>query len=271
MQGGGEALPEPVLRHFGKMKLAAIGQAEIDVAAGKLFKGRSPATVNRRLFTPVVAVLRHAAKRKWCGAPVIERPRQPEGRIRWIAYDEAERLIGSAAKHMRPLVTFLLCTGCRLSEALYLDWSQVDLTRAHVSFLKTKNGEARGVPLHPLAVAELANLKHKKGAVFRRPDGKPYEDREGEGGGQIKTAWAGMCRRAKISDFTPHDCRHTWATWHYAANRDILALMKLGGWKSESMVKRYAHVNVEHLAPTIGRLWGNHGDRSPSQPAKKLA
>jgi integrase len=73
-------------------------------------------------------------------------------------------------------------------------------------------------------------------------------------GGQIKTAFYGACRRAEIDDFSPHDCRHTWATWHYAANRDIIALMKLGGWKSEKMVLRYAHVNVSHLAGSIDAL-----------------
>jgi hypothetical protein len=30
--------------------------------------------------------------------------------------------------------------------------------------------------------------------------------------------------------------------------------MKLGGWKSERMVLRYAHVNVEELAETIDKL-----------------
>jgi hypothetical protein len=30
--------------------------------------------------------------------------------------------------------------------------------------------------------------------------------------------------------------------------------MKLGGWKSERMVLRYAHVNVSHLAGSINAL-----------------
>ena len=55
------------------------------------------------------------------------------------------------------------------------------------------------------------------------------------------------------SIFIPHGCRHTWATWHYAANRDLTALMRLGGWKSVQMVLRYAHVNVGELRHTIDR------------------
>ncbi|MEE8455658.1 MAG: tyrosine-type recombinase/integrase, partial [Limibaculum sp.] len=52
------------------------------------------------------------------------------------------------SSHLRPLVTFMLYTGARASEALYLDWVNVDLGRAHVVFPETKNGEPRGVPLH---------------------------------------------------------------------------------------------------------------------------
>jgi len=239
---------------------AAIGQDEIEGAAAALMPGRSPSTLNRKVYTPIAAVLWHAARKKWCPAPVISRPKEPEGRVRWITYGEAERLLDAAAPHLRPLVLFLLCTGARASEAIYLDWRDLDLERAHVSFIDTKNGERRGVPLHPRLVAELRRSNRRAGHVFLTHDGEPYADRKGLGGGQVKTAWRTMLKRAGVSDFTPHDCRHTWASWHYAANRDLAALMQLGGWKSEKMVLRYVHVNVSHLAPTIDRMWGNAGD-----------
>jgi integrase len=76
-----------------------------------------------------------------------------------------------------------------------------------------------------------------------------------------------MLKHAKITDFTPHDCRHTWATWHYAANRDMLGLMRLGGWKSHEMVARYAHVNPDDLAPSIQGFWGESGE-APATKAK---
>lgn len=273
MEAGGEKTHmAPILGAIGRKPLASIGQAEIDTLAKKLKPDGGPATLNRHVYTPVSAVLHHAARKRWCDKPVIARPREPKGRVRWITHDEADRLIEAAAPHLKPLVIFLLSTGARLSEALYLDWREVNLSACHVEFLDTKNGEARGVPLHPKAVAALANLPHRTGAVFRRslpyttasgvkhPLGAPYEVRE-DGGGQIKTAWKGMLRRAGIEDFTPHDCRHTWATWHYRANRDLTALMELGGWKSPAMVMRYAHVNTSHLAGSIGEIWGKSGDR----------
>jgi hypothetical protein len=37
-------------------------------------------------------------------------------------------------------------------------------------------------------------------------------------------------------------------------NRNLAALMELGGWKSEAMVMRYAHVNTDHLRASIEAL-----------------
>lgn len=62
MEAGGEREHlGPLLKHFAKTKLAAIGQAEIDAAAAKLKPGLSPATLNRQIYTPMAAVLHHAA------------------------------------------------------------------------------------------------------------------------------------------------------------------------------------------------------------------
>lgn len=289
MAAGGERQHiDPLLEHFGpKMLLAHIGQAEIEIAARKLHPKAAAATQNRKVYTPISAILHHAARMKWCAKPVISRPKgHDRERVRWVTYEEAERLIAAAAPHLRPLLVFLLSTGARLSEALYLEWEDVDLSRAHVSFRPTdtrgiKTDDARGVPLPARAVAELANVPwDRKGFVFRRPAGKikttgrvwlPYESREGEGGGQVKTGWAGMLKRATVSDFSPHDCRHTWATWHYIANRDIGALMRLGGWKTPAMVFRYTHINAADLAPSQAALWGKAGTQAAGDVVKPMA
>ena len=282
MEAGGERIHlTPLIEMFGRRALASLGQADIDDACKKLKPRAAPATLNRQIVAPFSAVMHHAARKKWCAKPVIARRKEPKGRVRWITYEEAERLI-EAAGHLKPLVIFLLSTGARLSEALYMDWRQVDLFRAQVTFPKTKNGDARSVPLHPRAVAALAALPHLTGAVFRRhyggerwdgrnvPVGDAYKDRKGEGGGQVKTAWATMLKRAELEDFTPHDCRHTWATWYYRETKDLLALMELGGWKSLRMVERYAHVDVTRLAPGINKIWGQSGDWTTAEDGKPL-
>lgn len=265
MQAGGERrYLKRLIDYFGTMPLAKIDQAAIDKAADILKPDAKNSTRDRQIYTPLSAIIKRAAKRNLCDWRQIERPSQPKGRVRWVTAAEAETLIEACSPQLRPLVIFLFYTGARVSEAVYLEWPQLDLRRRQVQFLATKNGEARGVPLHTRVIQALTALPHREGAVFRRADGHPYE-RKRDGGGQIKTGFHGACRRAGIVNFHPHDCRHTWATWHYAANRDLVALMELGGWKSERMVLRYAHMNVAHREQSIAALpWEKSGDSDPA-------
>lgn len=300
LAGGGEHrfLP-PILKHFGTTPLARIDQSAVDACAKALLPYAKGSTVARQIHTPISAVLRYGASRNLCELIEISRPKQPKGRTRWLTPQEAGRLVAACGDHLRPIVILMLYTGARVSEALYLDWNEVNLTSRQVAYLDTKNGENRGVPLHPVALAALANLPHRTGAVFRRPDGEPYEIKDDEGG-QIKTAFMGAVRRAGLAwprkdakgkvitdakgrpkwktDVTPHTCRHTWASWHYAAHRDIRQLMELGGWKDASMVQRYTHVNVSNHAPSIAALpdlgdsWGSEVLMpEKSEPQQRIA
>jgi len=91
--------------------------------------------------------------------------------------------------------------------------------------------------------AALANLSHREGPVFLSDQRRPYANRRGAYGGQIKRGWYGAIRRAGLDpELTPHDLRHTWASWHYALHRDLLALKIEGGWSSVGLVERYAHL-----------------------------
>lgn len=51
-----------------------------------------------------------------------------------------------------------------------------------------------------------------------------------------------------------HDLRHVWATWHVMAGTAIAELQELGAWKSDLMVKRYAHFAPEQLRAAANRL-----------------
>ena len=125
--GGNKRFLAPIVKHFWTTPLAQIDQLALDRAARNLYPRASPATRNRQFFTPASAVLHHAARRRLCPPPLIERPREgPERRVRWLTPEEAERLLAACADHMRPLVLVLLYTGARAGEALWLDWRDVD-------------------------------------------------------------------------------------------------------------------------------------------------
>src|SRR5262249_21593569 len=77
---------------------------------------------------------------------------------RYLTDDEERLLLAACPPRIRDFVTIVLDTGARRSEALNLTWRNVDLRRrprATVTFTKTKNGEARTVPLPRRAKAIL--------------------------------------------------------------------------------------------------------------------
>ena len=141
----------------------------------------------------------------------------------------------------------------------------------------TKAGKPRLVDLSPALVATLANLPHRDGKVFRSHlldpetgERKGYADRRREGGGQIKTAWIATLKRAELSNLTPHDLRHTWATWHYAIHRDPFRLRDEGGWSSVALVERYSHGSLfpRDQIPRIAEFWDRVAVLSPLAPCE---
>jgi len=255
-----------IMLALGDVRLAEVGQEAVDNVRAKILKpDASPATILRGVVSPIRAVMRHGHRRGWCDAPMFEVPKQPQGRTRFLLPAEAERLIAAAAPHVQPLLIVLLTTGARMSEVIELLWRDVDLVGARVIFWRTKDGRRRVATLTPRVVAALANLPEREGPVFRwqTPRSKrssAYVDRGRREGGQIKTAWHGALRRAQLDpDLTPHDLRHTWATWHYALHRDLLLLKAEGGWSSVTLVERYAHLMPQGEEATI-RDFGHQVD-----------
>jgi len=249
-----------ILRTLGDVRLGEVDQS----AANRLRRvmlpvSASEATYLREVVTPLRAILRHAADQRWCDLPRIKTPRTPGGRTRYLLPDEAERLVEAAAPHLRPLLVFLVATGARMAEAVYLDWRDVDLVGARAIFWadRTKSGKRRNATLPPRVIAALANLPHRDGRVFLSPRG-PYADRRGAYGGQIKKGWYGALRRAGLdAELTPHDLRHTWASWHYAVHHDLLALKVEGEWSSVTLVERYAHLLPKGHEAAIKRFLGH--------------
>ena len=91
-----------------------------------------------------------------------------------------------------------------MSEALELDWRDVDLVGGRAIFWQTKSGKRRIAELPPRVVAALAELPRREGRAVLSSSGKPYWDSDRDAGGQIKTAWKGAIRRAGLDpELTP--------------------------------------------------------------------
>ena len=238
MQAEGERrFLAPLLEHFGETPLNEIDQARIDGAAVALYPIATPATRNRQVYSPVSAVLRHAG----VSLP-LRRPRGAQGtpRTDFLSTEQAFALLAAAeARHERfgALLTFLLYSGVRLSEALRVDWGDVDLQRATALIRETKNGKPITVHLPPPAISALANLPDRKGRVFRLTKS-----------GRLYSLWAEAEKAAELalpvrSAF--HILRHTHATWRRLyTGADTTALTNTGLWRSRNAAAVYEHVDA---------------------------
>ena len=57
-----------------------------------------------------------------------------------------------------------------------------------------------------------------------------------------------------------HDCRHTFASRLAMAGVDLYTVQRAGGWKTQVMVQRYAHLSHDHIKAAVERLVrGNSG------------
>lgn len=258
---GTKTLLNRLLRAIGDVPLSTIDQGTIIRARrAMLTAGAKLSTMTRHVIVPMRAVLLHAHRLGWCDAPAFEIPRQPEGRTRYLLPSEADSLLAAAAPHIRVLLTLLLGTGARMSEALDLEWRDVDLRGSRAIFWRTKGGKRRNASLPPAVVAAFANLSHRVGPVILTHNDLPYSNRERNGGGQIKTAWRATLRRAGLDPtLRPHDLRHTWASWHYALHHDLLLLKQEGGWSSVTLVERYAHLLPAGHEAEIRQWWHGNG------------
>ena len=123
----------------------------------------SPATLKRGVITPLRAILNHAYRQGWCDPPLFEVPRETEGRTVYLLPHEASSLLAAAGPSLRLLIELVLGCGPRMSEALELDWRDVDLQGARAMFWRTKGGKPRRAVLPPGLVATLANLSIARG------------------------------------------------------------------------------------------------------------
>lgn len=238
-------------RFLGGKWLDAIDRDLVDaITEAKQREGVTNATVNRML--EVLRAILRRSRDDWEWMDRIPRVRmlsEPKRRIRFLTVEEAQSLLAELPFPLRDLATFSLATGLRRANVTGLLWSQVDLVR-RVAWIHPDQAKARRaipVPLNDEAVMLIRNQigKHQK-FVFSYRGSKIT---------QVNTkAWRKALERAGIKEFRWHDLRHTWASWHVQNGTPLHVLQEMGGWESPEMVRRYAHLSAEHLAPYADRL-----------------
>jgi integrase len=238
-------------RYLGGKHLDTISRAVVDrITESKLGEGVSNATVNR-LLEVLRAILRKCVNEwEWLDrAPQVRMLKEPTRRVRFLTREDAQRLLAALPEHLAAMAAFSLATGLRRANVTGLQWTQVDLVR-RLAWIHPDQAKARKAIPVPLNAEAVLTIRRRLGQhpthvfSFR---GKPIR--------QVSTkAWYQALERAGIENFRWHDLRHTWASWHVQNGTPLFALQELGGWESPEMVRRYAHLSADHLAPYADRL-----------------
>jgi hypothetical protein len=237
-----------LIGHFMNTPLQGIGQVEADAAARKLFPTAGAATRKRQAYSPLIAVLNHAAARGWVHPPRIVSPRVATKPPKWATPEYVQALLPHCSPRLRRFVVVSVYTGARLSEVLRLDWDRdVDLRTQLLTFRRTKNGKMRTAHIPGPLLTELACVpeNERHGAVF----GWAHKS-------HVRRPLQNACKRAGLEYLTAHQLgRHTYATWlRIYAKRDLKGLQEDGGWDSIASVARYAHVVPGETAKAVDQL-----------------
>lgn len=230
--------------HLKGKPIASIDRELLAALARKCADGRSGATVNRYMAA-ISAVLGHAVRQGYLDSkPRTPKRAEPDSGFLWATRSQALRLVAALPPHLGAMARFALATGLRQHNVTHLEWRRVNLDRrvAWVEAAHAKGKRALTVPLNDEAIAVLQGQRGKDRRWVFPWRGKPV-------GSPARTVWKAARRKAGLpAGFTWHDLRHTWASWHVQSGTPLAVLQQLGGWRTLTMVMRYAHLAPEHLA-----------------------
>lgn len=204
--------------------------------------GRSPNTL--RLELAVLSNLFTVAANEWgyeeLSNPTtkVKLPRLPSGRIRRLSGNEFDLIIqNSSSPLLRPIAILAVETGMRRSEIASIEWKHINLLKRTLLIPITKNGEAREVPLSPVALDLLRSLKNEgESKVF------------GITAHAISIAFGRACKRAKLSNLHFHDLRHEAISRLFERGLSLPEVATISGHKTWTMLRRYTHLSAESIA-----------------------
>ena len=234
---------------FGNTNLSSITGEMIDnnlpTHNARSKKPLKPATINKYRKT-ILRALSLAHKNNWISAiPYVGKKKEPKIRVRWITKEQARQLLNQLSiKWMHDVCFFALLTGARRTEILSMTWAKIDFQNkiAIVSNDISKNEKARPLLLNDEALELLKSRRLiNKTYVFVNSKGHPIDDID-------RRIFNRATESCGINDFTFHDLRHTWASWHVQRGTPLFTLKELGGWETLEMVQKYAHLNAGHLS-----------------------
>lgn len=215
-------------------------------------KGNSPGTINNKVST-LSSMLNDAAEYQRIGVvpKLPKRLKVKNTKERFLSMEEEDAFRQWFTRHGFPmytdLVTFLIETGCRFSEAQRTITAHVNTRNKTISFLETKNSNPRTIKCTK-ALWEVVSRRITSNANGHLFPGLTYTAFEHQ--------WdrcKGRMGLAHDEQLTIHCCRHTMAT-RMITHVSLPELMHYGGWKTLAAVQRYIHLNVSSMGKAVAAL-----------------
>ena len=204
--------------------------------------------------------------------PRIKLNREAAWRNCYLTETEEKRLVRACPSDLQDFVCFILDTGARKDEAITLAWNQVTLGRRPrpvVTFVDTKNGEARTVPLPKRSATILRRLKRQQRGrgrlIFAFPASRNIARKRPATGffarkGQLipisnlQHRWDQARARVDLDHCRLHDLRHTYASKLIRRGVPLFYAARLLGHRTIKMTMRYSHLSPIDLDNAVAVL-----------------
>jgi len=164
---------------------------------------------------------------------------------------EVERLIRAAAgAPLEPMIFLGAFAGLRKSEAVALQWADVDLARGTLRVRPSKGYDERTVPLAPRLKRYLAERRAAEPDAARVVSGIPNAAAAGH---RARKLWesTGVKRRGEP---VLHGLRHHFATQLLARGADLETVRALLGHSSVAITAVYLWSNEERQRAAVARM-----------------
>ncbi|NQU94795.1 MAG: site-specific integrase [Candidatus Omnitrophica bacterium] len=227
---------------FGNARLHTITQEQVEQYKAKRLSSVSPATVNRELSS-----LKHMFNKaiEWGKVEInpahrVKKLRENNARLRYLEKEEIKTLIDNSNATLQPVLVVAVSTGMRRGEILNLKWRDIDINKGIIYVLRTKNHEAREVPMCDTVKQIFIKTEKRPNSpfIFCRKNGKPY--------GKLDKSFLQALNKSGILNFRFHDLRHTFASQFMMAGGELNTLRELLGHKDIKMTLRYSHLSRDH-------------------------